>query len=294
MRHPSSTPFTHAGTIIAICGLALAVSVNPMTAPASTVLETGLDAEGVSGETPSVLTTPPFGHDTLANGVRGVDEPVAQVLFSDDETTSVERGRTFEMLHDALHDGDDALPPVDFEGNTPFAETVRYVEDFEDRSVDRSEWAGLESRVFEGMTRVAGPFKTGGASVRIETKPGELYTVVFDLALIGARIGDPGISNHFTVVVDGQAILDTPIREFTAEAMATRESVDDPLITPRIQLFFRAEHPITTLAFEGVEQGEPGGEVWGVDNIVIDRVTMNPAEVEDPGYFPTFGGGGGG
>jgi hypothetical protein len=166
--------------------------------------------------------------------------------------------------------------PTDYRGQSVYAEAVRYVQDFESTRAADKEWEGLRVGAFDALSSIAGPFGAGGASVRVETTPGELYMVRFDLALVGARIGSPEASDTFLLEVDGAPIIERPIREYTAIASDLRTDMSDPLVVPKILLFFEASHRITTIAFRAERAGGPGGEVWGFDNVVIDRAPNNP------------------
>jgi MYXO-CTERM domain-containing protein len=162
-------------------------------------------------------------------------------------------------------------PATNHKGERVTAQPVRYVQDFDPQVGELDEWAELRARAVDGYGRIAGPFRNASTTVRIHTDPAESYTVQFDLALVAARIGDPAVSDRFSVEVDGQPILEELFADLAEVAREHLEHPDDPLIYPKITLFFSAEHRITEISFTSTAEGLPGGEVWGLDNVIIDR-----------------------
>lgn len=253
-----------------------------------------LDGSEPPSPSPSFEVRTPLAPDTIVDRLDSRANLVAPIMPGVFDPSGLQQTLQHDRFLDALSAHTDSSEYVDFTGATPFAQSVRYVEDFEDASVERREWDGLRTRAFDGMSRVAGPFRNSEASLHIDTQVDQLYSMRFDLALIAPRLGSSSASDTLVIEIDGEPVLQRRMSEYTKIARDLRTDPSDPLIAPKIQLFFRAGHRITTITFRCEETGDKGGEVWGLDTMVIDVVEDNPASFRDLGFSPYSTGAGGG
>ncbi|MBL0927764.1 MAG: PEP-CTERM sorting domain-containing protein [Phycisphaerales bacterium] len=169
---------------------------------------------------------------------------------------------------------------VNWRGQRPFAAPTRYFMDFED-GVVRPEWSlsgGLETMAPFGT--FAGPFRQASQAVNLKVEPGESYTLKFDLYLIARSLGDPLASNVFSVQVDGQTVFENTFAELQAinrAADGAKPGFDESIVRA-IKANFRPERQVAEIVWSVRSAGRPGGETWGLDNVLVET---------DPG--PTFG-----
>ncbi len=295
----ATTSRTHVGirsaaALVAACGIAMSA---PTVWASTTWTDTPKAAPNSTDETEKVLNSLTISGDAGERPAVDHAELALSAAATDPPASGLTALLNYQSLFDAI--GAAAVPqtrkPTNYRGEVPSAAPVRYFQDFEWSSSSIPEWEGMRSRYIDGHSRIAGPFRNAEIAVSVETKPGVAYMVRFDLALVGARIGSESASDTFSVRVDGEEVLTRPFHEYTALAMELERGPEDGLTYPKVQLFFTAEHEYTEIAFVSTAAGDPGGEMWGIDNVVIDRVPNNPAAFDEDGPSgPAPGGGFGG
>ncbi|MFM9956580.1 MAG: hypothetical protein ACKVZJ_00765 [Phycisphaerales bacterium] len=183
---------------------------------------------------------------------------------------------------------------LDDDGKPVFAAPTKYFQDFEDQTVAR-EWrlAGLEE--MDKFGRFAGPFRNSTQTLFVQCEPDTPYVVTFDLLFIAANLGDPAVSDLFSVEVDGQALLEDTfvvLRERNETYNSERDDFDRDIYKQVAVTFTPRGDGVVKIKFKSAAHGAPGGETWGLDNVHIDiapRQTLGELTHDDAGLISATG-----
>jgi hypothetical protein len=202
--------------------------------------------------------------------------------------------RTTALASRAAHRG---MRPATWHGGDVYAAEVKYHEDFESRSLGR-EWSVPQISAMTGLSRFAGPFRNQASTVNVAVTEGQSYAMSVDICFVATRLGTPDASDLLRITIDGEVRFETTIAALVAERAAQLDADPEanPHVYPNLIIPFRADYAIAEIVIESIAAGEPGGEMWGFDNVMIDTTPKLMASVFGEDGAPTtraYGGGGG-
>lgn len=175
---------------------------------------------------------------------------------------------------------------LNYLGNKPEAANVRYFEDFEGDEPGR-EWSidGRLSRLSE-FSRFVGPLRNSTETLNLKVNPGQAYLVQFDVHFIASMLASPEASDTMQVLVDGQVMFEETFASLQDRNKETNEGLPDfdESTFRQITVPFTPQFRIAEIRFVSKATGLPGGESWGLDNVLVDTAP-------DPTYGEIGGGG---
>ena len=231
----------------------------------------GLDGNGLAASitkdtadtlSEDLTTRPPAWHEDAPVMVGDVLDELVRLASQRGEGVRGDAGNT--------DDGTTGLS-APLSSNGMRAAEIRYFEDFEGDEPSR-EWSVGQLSDMEPYSRFAGPYRTSEHSLSVRTRKSEAYVLTFDLYFVAASIGDRNASDLFTVYINDEPMLEERIADLYDENIAFNKDTDDfdPRIFRKITLAFGGTDDVGEIRFGVSRAGTPGGESWGIDNVLVD------------------------
>lgn len=201
--------------------------------------------------------------------------------------------------------GDDTQSPGDenggyasaknFRGDDVTGATTRYTQDFETGEIGK-EWGAFGGVIpHETLTAFANPAASGGMTLNVSTKEGEVYEIRMDVYLVppaGSTVA-PGkdedaervARNVLGINVDGQMVYDMNPVKLSKLGGAT--PVPGQPLKRQVRFNFTSTCGIAEIHFTSPPGEEGAWSTWGVDNLVIDLGLQDPTLGAFGGDFDT-------
>ena len=181
------------------------------------------------------------------------------------------------------------------------AGVVVYQQDFENTSLIGPEWSNTKTDYAPAFTRFSQRRSNEQLTLMLDTTPGGMYSLLFDLYLIDSWDGShPSWGNdRFEVTIGGQVVfselldnkVDSPYSTFRNPdeigyfGFGARD-VDRDTIFRGVALEFGATGEQTLVVFSASGLQERSDESWGIDNVFV---TMAPIPAPGTAGFALFG-----